>query len=79
MLSNFSGTAKSLKSNKKKHDVSFEQATSVFGDVYARVIDDIERSDFEDRFIILGYSLRARLLVVCHEETYWRFFHEERV
>ena len=57
---------KKAESNKKKHDVSFEEATSVFGDVYARVIDDEAHSDFEDRFIILGYSLQARLLVVCH-------------
>ena len=43
---------KKAETNEKKHDVSFEEATSVFGDVYARVIDDVEHSDFEDRFII---------------------------
>ncbi len=52
--------------NEKKHKVTFDEATSVFGDVYARVIDDEEHSDEEERFIILGYSLKARLLVVCH-------------
>ncbi len=48
--------------NKRKHDVSFEEAQSVFYDEAALVIDDPEHSDQEDRFIILGLSKRANLL-----------------
>lgn len=30
------------------------------------VIDDLEHSEQEERFIILGFSKKANLLVVCH-------------
>ncbi len=52
--------------NRRKHGVSFEEATSVFDDEYALVVSDPDHSAEEERFIILGYSLRANLLVVCH-------------
>lgn len=52
--------------NKKKHNVSFEEAETVFLDENAILIHDPEHSDEEDRFIILGLSAAARLLVVCH-------------
>ncbi|MCM1496313.1 MAG: BrnT family toxin [Bacteroides sp.] len=52
--------------NQKKHKVSFQEAQTVFYDVDALVINDPEHSEEEDRFIILGLSRRANLLVVCH-------------
>ena len=52
--------------NRKKHGISFQEAATVFEDTEALVIDDPEHSEEEERFIILGYSLRANLLVVCH-------------
>lgn len=52
--------------NERKHGVSFGEAKSVFLDENAKVIPDPEHSDDEDRFIILGLSGNARLLVVCH-------------
>lgn len=52
--------------NKKKHKISFEEAQTVFYDVEALVIDDPEHSQEEERFIILGLSKKANLLVVCH-------------
>lgn len=52
--------------NKRKHGVSFEEAQTVFYDAEALVIDDIEHSEDEERFIILGLSARANLLIVCH-------------
>lgn len=52
--------------NKKKHKISFEEAQTVFYDSEALVIDDPEHSEQEDRFIILGHSKKANLLVVCH-------------
>ncbi|AGA89637.1 hypothetical protein Thimo_0798 [Thioflavicoccus mobilis 8321] len=53
-------------SNQKKHGVSFYEAKTVFTDEYARLIADPDHSDEEDRFILLGVSIRFRLLVVCH-------------
>lgn len=52
--------------NKKKHKISFEEAQTVFYDEEALVIDDPEHSQEEERFIILGLSKKANLLVVCH-------------
>lgn len=52
--------------NQKKHKISFEEAKTVFYDEEALVIDDPEHSEEEDRFIILGLSNKANLLVVCH-------------
>lgn len=52
--------------NKQKHGISFEEARTVFYDAEAIVIDDPEHSMEEERFIILGLSRKANLLVVCH-------------
>lgn len=52
--------------NQQKHGVSFHEARTVFFDEYARLIADPDNSDFEERFIMLGYSERCRLLLVCH-------------
>lgn len=52
--------------NKKKHGIAFEEAQTVFYDEDALVISDMDHSRDEERFIILGMSLKANLLVVCH-------------
>lgn len=52
--------------NQKKHGISFREAQTVFYDDEAIVIDDPEHSEEEERFIILGFSSNANLLVVCH-------------
>ncbi|MEQ6342900.1 MAG: BrnT family toxin [Gammaproteobacteria bacterium] len=55
-------------SNQKKHGVSFEEARSVFYDEFAAQFFDDESSGSEDRFLMLGFSDEARLLIVCHCE-----------
>jgi hypothetical protein len=52
--------------NRRKHNISFEEAQTVFTDPNARMIFDPEHSGAEDRFVILGISSALRLLVVCH-------------
>ena len=52
--------------NKSKHRISFEEAETVFYDENALVISDPEHSFEEERFLILGFSFTARLLIVCH-------------
>jgi hypothetical protein len=52
--------------NKSKHNISFEEAQSVFYDEEALLIADPEHSQDEERFIILGFSNKANLLIVCH-------------
>jgi uncharacterized protein len=52
----------------KKHEVSFEEAKTVFDDeVFISFVDD-EHSTDEERFITIGMSLRARLLMVAHTD-----------
>ena len=51
--------------NRKKHDVSFQEAKTAFTDEFARLIADPDHSEEEDRFILLGTSIHSRLLVVC--------------
>jgi uncharacterized DUF497 family protein len=52
--------------NVAKHQVSFEEARTVFYDNNARVIDVPDQSSDEARFIILGISTKLRFLLVCH-------------
>ena len=52
--------------NKKKHNVSFDEAKTVFLDYNALYMPDPEHSESEERFIILGMSTKANLLIVCH-------------
>lgn len=52
--------------NRTKHGVSFEEAASVFEDEFALLIPDPAHSSAEDRFVLLGLSERARILVVVH-------------
>ncbi|MRR50959.1 MAG: BrnT family toxin [Rhodocyclaceae bacterium] len=54
--------------NARKHGVSFEEAQSVFYDEFAVQFFDEEHSDNEQRFLLLGMSTEARLLLVCHCE-----------
>jgi uncharacterized protein len=55
-------------SNVKKHKVTFEVARTVFYDDFAIQFFDEEHSAGEDRFLLLGMSSDARLLLVCHCE-----------
>lgn len=52
--------------NRQKHGVSFEEAETVFYDENALLISNPEHSLDEERFILMGFSFRARLLIVCH-------------
>ena len=57
---------KKEKANIKKHGISFEEARTAFYDENAIQFHDPDHSDEEDRFILLGLSLKSRILVVCH-------------
>lgn len=52
--------------NISKHKITFEEAKTVFYDEEALIINDPEHSEEEERFIILGFSNKANLLIVCH-------------
>ena len=62
----FEWDEKKNETNIKKHGISFEEATSVFQDEESLIISDENHSHEEDRFILIGFSFKANLLVVCH-------------
>jgi len=54
--------------NLAKHNVSFEEASTVFGDPLSETFDDPDHSFEEQRFIIIGHSENGRLLFVSHTD-----------
>ncbi len=69
----FEWDSKKDKINTQKHGVSFKEARTVFYDEYAIQFFDPDYSEEEDRFLLLGMSLKLKTLVICHcfrqEET----------
>jgi len=66
MLIGFEWDPAKAKTNVRKHGVSFDEACTAFDDPLSRTMDDPDHSEDESRFITLGLSKRANLLVVCH-------------
>jgi hypothetical protein len=62
----FAWDRRKAESNRAKHGVSFEEAQTVFLDENARLIDDPDHSEEEERFVLLGYSSLAHCLIVSH-------------
>lgn len=62
----FAWDRRKARSNLLKHGIGFEEGQSVFLNESARLIDDPDHSEDEDRFLLLGYSFQARCLVVSH-------------
>ena len=62
----FAWDPRKARSNLAKHGVSFEEAKTVFLDEKARLIDDPDHADEEERFLLLGYSFQAQCLIVTH-------------
>lgn len=54
--------------NRKKHGVSFLEASSVFDDSLARTVPDPRHMADEFRFVTIGYSSAGRLVVVAHTD-----------
>ena len=54
--------------NQDKHGVSFDEASTAFGDPFAWTIDDPDHSWEEHRFLTTGYSNSQRLIIVAHAD-----------
>ena len=54
--------------NARKHGITFQEASTAFGDPLSVAIPDPEHSGREVRFLLLGRSSAGRLLVVAHTE-----------
>ena len=59
--------AKALE-NERKHGVTFEEASTSFGDPQSLTIADPDHSEGEDRYVLLGLSFSGRLLAIVHTE-----------
>ena len=54
--------------NQDKHQVTFEEAKTVFNDPFSITISDPDHSVDEHRFIDIGFSVKRRVLVVVYTE-----------
>jgi uncharacterized DUF497 family protein len=54
--------------NIKTHGVSFDEASTAFRDPLSKTIGDPLHSEEEERFVLIGHSIRVRLLVIVHTE-----------
>jgi uncharacterized protein len=54
--------------NLSKHNVSFQEATTVFNDSLSVTFPDPEHSIRESRYVIIGVSGFGQLLVVSHTD-----------
>lgn len=66
MVEGFEWDENKARQNLAKHNVSFVEATTVFFDPLSVTINDPDHSVSEQRYILIGYSNRGRLLVVVH-------------
>lgn len=55
-------------SNLAKHNVSFPEASTTFGDPLSLTFPDPDHWDDESRYITIGESTRRRLLIVSHAD-----------
>ncbi|HXA84831.1 MAG TPA: BrnT family toxin [Candidatus Dormibacteraeota bacterium] len=54
--------------NLKKHGIDFRESATVFDDPLLMTFPDPDHSEREQRFLTIGQSLRARVLVIAHTE-----------
>lgn len=53
--------------NKKKHNITFEEASTIFSDFLSITVPDpIHSNPDEERFVTIGMSYRQNLLIVVH-------------
>lgn len=68
MAARFEWNSGKAQKNLRKHGVSFQEASTVFEDPLAIVLDDSVHSVREERYLLIGRSRRGRVLVVAHTE-----------
>jgi uncharacterized DUF497 family protein len=58
--------ARKAAENRRKHGVSFEEGATVLSSPTAVSYPDPDHSHSEDRYVVIGFSSVARLLLVCY-------------
>ena len=66
MIMKFEWDLQKADRNLKKHDVSFQEAASVFVDTHSVTYPDPDHSVKENRFITVGMARSGRILIVAH-------------
>lgn len=64
----FDWDTEKARTNLRDHNVSFQEAVTVFGNPLSDTYDDPDHSIDEQRFIIIGHSEDDRLLFVSHSD-----------
>ncbi len=64
----FEWDTEKVAANLVKHGVSFDEASTVFGDPLATTVEDHEHSADEERFLTTGLSSRQRVVIVWHTD-----------
>ena len=67
-MMHFEWDPEKAEANLRKHDVSFEEASTAFGDPLSVTIDHPDHSTDEDRYVLIGQTYRGRLVVVVHTD-----------
>lgn len=68
MALQFEWDSRKARVNKRKHGITFEEASTIFDDPLSITIHDPAHSVGEDRFITIGTSANDRFIVVVHTE-----------
>jgi len=68
MALRFEWDSKKALSNRRRHGITFEEASTIFGDPLSITVHDPAHSIGEDRFITIGTSVNNKLIVVVHTD-----------
>lgn len=68
MALRFEWDPRKARANLRKHRVSFEEAATAFDDPMSVTVADPDHSIGEERFVLLGRTVRGRLVVVAFAE-----------
>ncbi len=55
--------------NLRKHKISFDEAKTIFNDPLLLTFHDERHSDYEERYISIGFSVENQILLVVHTES----------
>ena len=64
----FEWDSKKAQSNRKRHGITFEESSTIFGDPLSITVHDPAHSIGKDRFITIGTSVNDKLIVVVHTD-----------
>ena len=68
MALTFEWDFRKARSNLSKHGISFEEASTIFGNSLSLTIPDPDHSITERRYITVGRAFNGKLLVVVHTD-----------